>query len=136
MRLRFLRVYIALGVATSVGMGYFLLGDFQGGNATATVIHVYSPTAYTISFITADGTRCKTPHKWRARNDSIEVSDTFEVHYSKISPCDNVERVDDPFSRFGGYLIPPLLTILGLVAFVLVERQRRRLPSSAHSPTS
>jgi hypothetical protein len=119
---------MAFGAAMSVAMGYFLWGDLHGGNATATVVHMYSQTAYTISFVTADGTRCETPHKWRARTDPINVSDTFEVHYSKISPCDNVERADDLFSRFGGYLVPPVLTSIGLVGFVLVKRQAMPKP--------
>ena len=126
-KLRLLAAYTTFGAAMSVAMCYFLWGDLHGGNATATVVHV-SQTRYTISFVTADGTRCGTPHKLRPRADPINVSDTFEVHYSKISPCDNAERADDLFARFGGYAIPPVLTIIGLVQFVLVKRQAMPKP--------
>jgi hypothetical protein len=128
-KLWFLAFYTTFAAAGSVAMGNFLWGDLQGGNATATVVHVYSQTTYTISFITEDGTRCQTRHKWLARNEPIKVLDKFEVHYSKFLPCDNVERADDLFSRFGGLLISPVLMIVGLAAPILVKRQARSEPA-------
>ena len=93
----------------------FLVGDLSGGNATATVLHVYSQEAYTIGFTTEDGAPCVTPHKWIPRSEPVELGDTFPVHYSRISPCDNVERADDLFARYGMFLIPTVLFAAGCV---------------------
>jgi hypothetical protein len=107
----------------SLGILAFFVGDLSGGNATATVVRVYSQGAYTISFTARDGTSCETPHKWTPRAEPVKVGDTFEVHYSKISPCDNVERRDDWFARYGGFLIPPVFLAIGCFR---LRRLRRR----------
>ena len=106
-----------------LGMLAFFVGDLLGGNATATVIHVDSQEAYAIDFTTRDGTTCETPRKWERSAEPIKVDDTFEVHYSKISPCDNVERRDDWFARYGGFLIPPVFLAIGWVQLRLLRRQ-------------
>jgi hypothetical protein len=93
----------------------FFLGSLFGGDALATVVHVYSQEAYTIRFTTRDGRTCETPHKWMPRADPVSVNDTFKVHYSKISPCDNVDRGDDWFARYGAFLIPPAFLAIGSV---------------------
>jgi hypothetical protein len=85
-------------------------------------VQVYSQTAYTVSFVTDDGTRCVTPHKWEARTEHTEESDTFEVKYSRVLPCDNVRRADTGPLWFI-YLIPPVLLIAGIAAFVSTKRQ-------------
>lgn len=100
-----------------------LVGEVSGGDATATVVHVYSPEAYTIRFTTADGTSCVTPHKWTPRRDPVKVNDTFSVHYSKLSPCDNVERKGNFFAAYGAFLLAPLFLALGLVE---LRRLRKR----------
>ncbi len=103
------------------------LADRKGGNATATVVHVYSQEAYTISYTTKDGERCVTPHKWNYRPQTVAVGDTFEVHYSSLLPCDNVERADD--TSGDSVLIPVLLLIGGIsmaVVFLLREKTQIR----------
>jgi hypothetical protein len=80
---------------------FTLWDDLHGGNATATVGRVFAQpsgaiTGYTISFTIQD-----------PRN----------------LPCTNVERADDTFGRFGGYLIAPGLMIAGLVAIVVTRRR-------------
>ena len=101
----------------------FFVGSLSGGNAVATVVHVYSQEAYTIRFATQDGKICETPHKWTPRADTVSVNDTFRVHYSKISPCDNVDRGDDWFARYGSFLIPLAFLAIGAVN---LRRLRRR----------
>ncbi|MEV4622383.1 hypothetical protein AB0J74_27165 [Asanoa sp. NPDC049573] len=113
-----LRVWTTLAAVLTVGMGYSLWGDINGGSAT--VVQVYSQTAYTVSFVTDDGTRCVTRRKWTASH-TVE-SDTFEVKYSRVLPCDNVRRADTGPLWFI-YLIPPVLLIAGIAAFVLIKRQ-------------
>lgn len=122
-KLWFLAIYTAFGVAMSVGSGYTLWGDLNGSNVTATVVAVYSQTAYTVTYITEDGVRCTTPHKWDRRAEPVKASDTFEVRYSKILPCNNVRRADAGFSWFGYLLIAPVLMTAGLTAFFLVKRR-------------
>lgn len=104
-------------------MASFLWADLHGGTATATVVRVYSQTGYTISFTTMDGVRCETSTKWSPRAETVEVQDTFEVHYSRNSPCDNVARADDGFARYGGYLIPPVFVIAGLIRIMVIKRR-------------
>jgi len=118
-----LAIYTTFGAAMSVAHGYTLWGDLNGGNATATVVNVYSQTAYTVRYVTEDGVQCMTPHKWNRHPEPVRTSDTFEVRYSKILPCDNVRRADAGFSWFGYFLIAPVLMTAGLTAFVLVKRQ-------------
>lgn len=130
-KLRFFAIYSTFAAVMSVAHGYALWGDLNGGNATATVVHVYSQTAYTIRYVTEDDIQCETPHKWDPRTEPIRASDTFEVRYSKILPCDNVRRADAGFSWFGGFLIGPVLMTAGLAAIVLVKRQPKTL--SCHS---
>jgi hypothetical protein len=85
-----------VGVAlVTIATTFFLVGDLRGGDATATVVHVYSQEVYSITFVTKDGRRCQTDHKWEPRAGTVNVSDTFEVHYSHVSPCYNVRRADD-----------------------------------------
>src|SRR5689334_12254353 len=82
------------GLFTIVSM-FVLVDDMRGADTTATVVHVYSQEAYSITFVTKDGRRCQTDHKWEPRKDTVHVSDTFQVHYSLSFPCDNVRRADD-----------------------------------------
>jgi hypothetical protein len=105
----------------------FLVGELSGANATATVVHVYDQEAYTIRFTTKDGVRCESPHKWTPRAEPVKVGDTFEVHYSKISPCDNVDRADDLFGRYGFVVVPSIFVGVGLLAIARIRRQRRSL---------
>jgi len=100
------------------------MGDFLGGDATATVVHVYSQEAYTIRFETESGTQCVTPHKWDARAEPVELNDTFDVHYSSISPCDNVERVDDLFARYAPASTATIFLAIGCVS---LHRAKRRV---------
>lgn len=108
----FWTVLASLGTLLSL---LFVIGTIEGADATATVVHVYSQEAYTIRFATRDGTTCETPHKWNPRADPVEVGDTFRVHYSKISPCDNVDRKGDSFSTYGAFLIAPAFLAIGCV---------------------
>ncbi|MFG3690312.1 DUF1541 domain-containing protein [Micromonospora sp. NPDC047740] len=107
----------------SIGMGYSMWGDLNGGKATATVATVYSQTAYTVKYVTEDGMHCLTPHKWDPRPEPVKPSDTFEVWYSKILPCDNVRRADADPSWFADFLTLAVFMTAGLTAFVLVKRQ-------------
>ena len=102
----------------------FFLGSLEGGNAVATVVHVYSQEAYTIRFTTQDGRTCETPHKWTPSADPVRVNDTFKVHYSKISPCDNVDPEHDWMARYGAFLMPPAFLAIGVVN---LRRHRRRM---------
>lgn len=125
LRLGFLAAWTAFAGIFTVVTTVFFVADVRGGDATATVVHVYSQAAYTISFTTKDGVRCETTHKWDPRPEPVRTGDTFEVRYSKIAPCDNVERADDYFARFGGYFIPPIFLTVGLAAFLLVRRKTK-----------
>ncbi|GLW34557.1 hypothetical protein [Actinoplanes regularis] len=91
------------------------VGDISGGNAVATVVHIYSQESYTIRFTTRDGETCITAHKWTPRADPVKIGDTLRVHYSKISPCDNVDQQDDWFARYGAILLPPGFLAIGCV---------------------
>ncbi|GAA1899433.1 hypothetical protein GCM10009687_81050 [Asanoa iriomotensis] len=116
----FLAVWTTLTALLTVGMGYSLWGDLNGGTATATVVQVYSQTAYTVSFVTDDGTRCVTRRKWEASH--TQESETFQVKYSRVLPCDNV-RIADTGPLWSIYLTPPVLLIAGIAAFVSTKRQ-------------
>jgi hypothetical protein len=113
---------VLAGLTTLLSLIFFL-GNLSGGNTVATVVRVYSQEAYTIRFTTRDGTTCETPHKWLPRANLVEVNDTLKVHYSRISPCDNVDREDDWFARYGAFLIPPAFLAIGCVN---LRRVRRR----------
>jgi hypothetical protein len=119
-KLLFLAVWTMLAAVLTVGMGYSLWGELNGGTATATVVQVYSPTGYTVSFVTDDGTRCVTLRKWEASH-TVEL-DTFEVKYSRVLPCDNVRPADTGPLWFV-YVIPPVLLIAGIAAFVSTKGQ-------------
>jgi hypothetical protein len=109
----------------SAGMGYSLWGDLNGGNTTATVVHVYPRTGYTIDFVTADGTACQAGMKLDRGSADVALSDTFEVHYSRVVPCSNVSRVDAR-TPLPAYLVPPGLLIVALIMFVQI-RSRPKL---------
>jgi hypothetical protein len=106
--------------------------DTRGGDATATVVHVYTQEAYSITFVTKDGRRCLTDHKWDPRKDTVHVSDTFQVHYSQFSPCDNVRRADDR-SFWSGFLIAPTMFAVGAVG-LLLARWSRPKDTRYHGP--
>jgi hypothetical protein len=123
-KLLFFSIYTALAAIISIFTMYFLLEDLQGGNTTATVVHVYSQTAYTITFVSKDGTHCRTDHKWNPQPEPVNVSDTFEVHYSKESPCHNVRRADDgSYRQF--YAAAPAFMLVGLIGLAVVKRQKK-----------
>lgn len=129
-RLIFFTVWTAFAGIMSLVAVVFLVADLSGGNARATVVHVYSQQAYTIRFKTKDGADCETPHKWTARAEPVKAGDTFEVHYSAISPCDNVERSDDLFARFGFVPIPAIFVVVGLAVIARLRHQRKSSPAS------
>lgn len=131
LKLVFFTFWTAFAALATVGVGFFLWADLHGGNATATIVRVIPDIAYTIDFTTQDGVRCEASFKWSSARGSIELMDTFKVHYSRISPCDNVERADDYFARFGGYVIPPVFVIVGVTALFLTRRQPRPEPRKA-----
>ncbi len=108
----------------------FLVGDFAGGDTTATVVHVSSQEAYTIRFTTEDGTGCELTQKWTPRAVPVKVGDTFEVHYSSPSPCENAKRADDWFARFGFEVIPILLAVVG---WIRIRELRQQMKSSARA---
>lgn len=124
-RLVFATVWTGLAAVIWVGWSWAFAGDLAGGNTTARVVHVYTPQAYTIRFTTADGTVCETPHKWAARREPIAVGDTFEVHYSRFSPCENVERGDDQLGRYGGFALATVLLTAGILNLRSARRRFR-----------
>jgi hypothetical protein len=100
---------------TTFGLVFFV-GDISGGNAEATVVHVYSQEAYTVRFTTRDGETCVTEQKSTRNTGPVKVADTLRVHYSKISPCDNIEPPDDRFATYGAILLlPPAFLAVGCV---------------------
>ena len=110
------------------GLG-FAIGDLLGGTTEATVIHVYTQEAYTIRFTTTTGIQCVTPHKWDPGASPVKLGDTFKVHYSRISPCDNVSRANDLFSRYGFAVIPTVFLAIGYVNLRRSLEQRRAAAS-------
>jgi hypothetical protein len=53
------------------------------------------------------------------------VSDTFEVHYSDISPCDNFRRADDrSYGSF--YIMPPVMLAVGILLLLLLRGGRTK----------
>ena len=125
-KLIFLWIFTAVAALFTIATTFFLVGDVRGGEATATVVHVYSQQAYSISFVTKDGRRCQAAdHKWEPRTGTINVSDTFQVHYSDISPCYNVRRADDPSDRFS-YTIGPVMLAAGIVLLLLLRGGRTK----------
>ena len=110
------------GLFTIASM-FALVGDVRGADTTATVVTVYSQEAYSITFVTKDGRRCLTDHKWDPRKDTVHVSDTFKVHYSQFSPCDNVRRADDRSFR-SAFLTAPIMFAVGAVGLLLVRWSR------------
>ena len=128
----FLIAWTAFAGLLTVVTTVFLVADLRGGDVTATVVHVYSQTAYTVSYTTKDGVRCETQSKWDPVANEVRTGDRFEVHYSKIQPCDNVDRSNDYFARFGGIFVPSLFLVGGATALVLFRRkERRRLAAAA-----
>ena len=111
------------GIVTTLGLIFFV-GDISGSNAEATVVHVYSQEAYTVRFTTRDGEACVTAQKWTPSTGPVKVADTLRVHYSRISPCDNIEPADDWFARYGAILVPPAFLAVGCVN---LRRLRRRV---------
>jgi hypothetical protein len=101
----------------------YLVADLRGGNATATVVHVYSQESYRVTFVTRDGTHCQADHKWNARPERINVSDTFRVHYSSLGPCENFRRADDR-SFWSTYPILPVLLAASVVGLLLLREKR------------
>ncbi len=106
-----------------VGLLVALVDELSGGTTTAPVTHIYTQEVYTIRFTTADGTSCVTPHKWDGRAEPVKLNDTFAVHYSRASPCDNVERADDSFSRYVGISVATIFLAIGGAA---IRRLRQR----------
>ena len=104
----------------------FLVGNILGGNATATVGHVYSQVGYTVTFTTKFGVDCETSQKWSPSPSLVRSGDTIEVQYSRISPCDNVKRTDDFFALYGFPAIPAIMVVAGSVAIARLRRDRRR----------
>lgn len=88
------------------------------------MVHVYSQTAYTITFVTTDGTHCQTDHKWNPRPEPVNVSDTFEIHYSKQAPCYNVRRADD-HSYWQFYVMGPAFMLIGLTGLAVAKHQAK-----------
>src|SRR5690242_20002307 len=72
-----------------------LVGALGGKNTTATVLTVHGQQPGIVQYTTADGRLCTVQQKWPPQPDPVKVDDTFEVHYSRIGPCDNVARGGD-----------------------------------------
>jgi hypothetical protein len=123
-KLLFFALFTAIAGIFSIATTYFLWADLKGGNTTATVVHVYFQTAYTITFVTKDGTHCQTDSKWNPRPEPVNVSDTFEIHYSKQSPCDNVRRADD-HAYWQLYVAGPVFMLIGLTGLAVTKHQAK-----------
>jgi membrane protein YqaA with SNARE-associated domain len=108
-----------------------MVGNVLGGSTTATVGRVYSQVGYTVTFTTKYGTNCQTLQKWGDSPVPIQQGDTIEVHYSRFSPCYNVERADDSFSSYGFLAIPTIMVAGGLIAITRLRRDHRQ---SAETP--
>jgi hypothetical protein len=91
------------------------IGYALGGQAIATVIHVYTDEVDEVSFTTADERVCDSLQKWATADPEVKAGDTFEVHYSKMSPCDNVERKHDYLLRFVLFSAAAVLPVVGWV---------------------
>lgn len=111
---------IAAIVTIFSAVGY--VGDVRGGNATATVVHVYMQEAYSVSFLTNDGRLCLADHKWEPRPDRVNVGDTFQVHYSRFGPCDNFHRADDR-AYPSVYATGPVALAGGILALLLLRER-------------
>jgi hypothetical protein len=120
----FLWIWTTVAAFMTIFTTVFLVADLRGGNATATVVHVYSQEAYAVAFATRDGTRCQAQHKWFPRPERINVSDTFEVHYSSLDPCYNFRRADE--SNWWLYTMPPVALAAGVVGLLVVRGRRFR----------
>jgi hypothetical protein len=114
-----------LGALGTILTTVAFVGDLRGGNATATVVHVYSQELYDVAFVTRDGTRCQKPDKWLDPPKRINVSDTFQVHYSSRSPCDHFRRADQP-DWWGPYAVPPVFLAIGVVGLLGTRGRRFR----------
>jgi hypothetical protein len=123
-----LLAWIAIACLFTVVTTRYLVADLNGGDATATVVHVYSQTAYTVSYTTKDGVGCEIKSKWDPVAHEVRTGDRFKVHYSKVRPCDNVDRADDHFARFGASVIALIFLLAGVAMLVLFRcKERRRL---------
>jgi hypothetical protein len=121
-RLAFLTVWTTLAGIGALITFLFLGANLLGANTTATVDRVYTREGYGVTFTTDDGTPCETVQKWGPGPAPVETGDTLEVRYSRISPCDNVHRVDDWFALYGFPAIPTVMVVGGLIG---IRRMRR-----------
>lgn len=128
----FLWIFTTLAALFTIATTFFYVWDLQGGDATATVVHVYSQQAYSVMFVTRDGRRCLADSKWEPRADTVNVSDTFVVHYSRVSPCDNFRRADDRSYRYF-YTIGPVM-LAGGILLLLLFRGGRTKDDRYHGP--
>jgi hypothetical protein len=119
----FLWIFTAVAALITIATTVFLVADLRGGNATAMVVSVRSQEVYTVAFVTRDGTRCQESQKWSPRPKRVNVYDTFQVHYSSLSPCYNFGRSDDR-SFYWAYPILPIL-LAACVVGLLARRERR-----------
>jgi hypothetical protein len=124
-RITFLTVWTVFGAILSVGMMFALWQELTGATVPATVVAVRSQTSYTVSFVTAKGTRCETPHKWDPMPTTVTVGDVFDIHYANNGSCSTIRRASEN-DWWVGFLLTPMMPIGGLIAVLVLRRRHAR----------
>jgi hypothetical protein len=106
--------------------------DGRGGDANATVLQVWEKPdgsvqyGYRMTFTLRDGTVCEAERKLLPSSEKVHVGETITVHYSRLSPCSNVERADASRSNpVGGAVTGLAMAAAGTIALIVVTRHAR-----------